>query len=74
MRALQLWLLKRKARKLYSLATDFHHLDCGRAIAEQLRPQIFLARRKFSAVWEQIRALDSNAPKDPFTGNTQEGI
>lgn len=58
--------LQKKAKALYLKATDFGGLDCGRRMAEHLRPSIGIARRDFSEIWKQIRRLDPGAPRDPF--------
>jgi len=58
--------LKIKARRLYKIAQVPECLDCGRALAEELRPDIAVARVKFSDTWKQIQELDPSAPPDPF--------
>ena len=58
--------LKRKAKSLYLKAQVPDDMDCGRKLAEYIRPHIGIARREFSEVWKQIKALDPQAPDDPF--------
>lgn len=58
--------LKKKAKRLYLKATNFDDMDCGREMAEFIRPEIAEARIEFSRVWQEIQKLDSSAPQDPF--------
>lgn len=54
--------LKKKAIKLYHKSIDFADLDCGRAMAETIRPEIYTARMQFNEIWERIEELDPDAP------------
>jgi len=58
--------LKRKAKKLYLKAQSFGHMSCGRNLAENIRPDIGVARQEFNRVWKKIEALDTNAPANPL--------
>ena len=59
--------LRKKAKKLYIAATTgMDDMDCGRALAETIRPQIGVARKDFSKTWAKIKELDPFAPNDPF--------
>jgi len=58
--------LKKQAIKLYHKSMDFDDLDCGRAVAEMLRPEIHTARITFGGVWKRVQELDPNAPANPF--------
>ena len=60
--------LKQRAAKAYYEATNFHGLDCGRRLAEAIRPSIGLARREYSRLLSEIKKLDPSAPDDPFKG------
>jgi hypothetical protein len=63
----QLQRLKAKVRKPYLQATDFDDLDCGRQMAEIIRPQIGVARLEVIELWKQIKELDPSAPPCPFS-------
>jgi hypothetical protein len=58
--------LKKKAKALYLAANDFDDMDCGRSLAENIRPSIGVSREEFNKVWARIMELDANAPPNPF--------
>ena len=58
--------LKKKAKKLYLEAIDFDDLDCGRQMAEQIRPRLRESRLKFNTIWERIKQVDHKAPENPL--------
>ncbi len=62
----RLEMLKMKARKYYHQATDFDHMDCGRHLAEFIRPDIAIAKDKFNKIWKRIQKLDPKAPPSPL--------
>ena len=56
--------LKRQARKQYLIATELpSHLDCGRHMAEHIRPDIAVARLKFNELMDDLSKLDPTAPE-----------
>lgn len=62
----ELTALKHSAAILYQHAQDFDDLDCGRSMAEILRPEIGLSRLKFNKCWNRIKELDPLAPENPL--------
>ena len=58
--------LRAKARRLYLRATNFDDMDCGRRLAEHIRPDIAAARIEFDLIWSRVRQLDPTAPPSPF--------
>jgi len=58
--------LKKMAKKLYQKANDFGDLDCGRNLAENIRPGLYTARMEFNKIWKQIMEIDPSAPKNPM--------
>lgn len=56
--------LKHRAKHNYAVAMSFYnYLDCGRQMAEILRPDIAIARRKFNSIMDQLETLGEDVPK-----------
>jgi hypothetical protein len=57
--------LKKVARRNYeAYMYGMEDLDCGRVMAEHLRPYLTSNRLAFNAAMDQLAALDPTAPKD----------
>jgi len=55
--------LKRKAARQYKIATSFlDYMDCGRHMAEIIRPDIGIARIKFNKIMDELSILDPTTP------------
>ena len=60
---LRLWLLKRKAKRLYlAWHAVVDEYDCGVLLVQELSPRENQLRREFNIVWGKIMALDPKAP------------
>jgi hypothetical protein len=58
--------LKTRAARLYNELEDLYDLDCGAALAEEMRPRIREAKEEFALVWKRIKELDPESPENPF--------
>jgi len=64
---LRLKFLQLKAKNLYiEIKQQQSAYSCGSALAEYINPDLMRAKQEFNEIWEEIRLLDSNAPKNPF--------
>ena len=55
---LKIHLSKRRAKRHYLLATTIpDHLNCGRNLAEHLRPEMGVSKRKFNRLMDRLAEL-----------------
>jgi hypothetical protein len=56
--------LKKKARGLYeSYKNGTADLDCGKEMAETIRPHLYTVAQPFNSAWARLEEIDPTCPK-----------
>ncbi len=67
MNKIKLYLLKRKAKRLWiEICNRRDSLSCGRTLEDVISPKLWWLKEQFNIIWEQIKVLDPDAPDNPL--------